>query len=359
MDKIILELLRERAILVVPGLGAFVGIVRPSLYDHTSERILPPSREITFSNLNKTYDLTLAEHISKRNHCSLMEAGRMIEHFNADVWSTLQRGEVYPLPGIGHFHLDTQGLIQLQSRHSISHSDVFGLQAVPLRPLTATLATAIDKPLPQAAGELMQIQEKSLRVPGLKAKIPMQTVGWAASALLMGSLFGFMLDGFGGSGSSELNSSESTNINRSPRAQGLTYRGTIEQLPSNPDQENLEPVQPNSNQIVTEEYVGTDSRTNPTIEVTKAPEPQVQIEVKPAVLPPAYNAVYIIGSFGQTGNANKVKNKIRNMGFEVFTDKYNGLTRVGARISYNTKSELEEDLAYLRSEYGQVVRFKR
>ena len=280
--------------------------------------------------------MVLARRIVALQNCTLAEAGYQIEAFNEQVHKTLQSGQHMPVENLGYLYLDAHGAIQFQPQQRINHSDVFGLPHIQAHALQTTtvrpFGSAVDVFEPTPLIHVTSGASGALAKP--KGNIFLPALHPAVAAV-------FAM-GIG-------------------VAMGLSYHS-------------MQRASPKTDELVQVARINVPPRVNNTsyepaplpisvptiIETKQATRPLSPSDIPPA--PPAGKAVnkatFIIGAFSNISNVKKAKATIRSQGHTPYVDTKNGLTRVGATIEYGNKTQLDEDIYFLKKSFGNAVRLK-
>jgi nucleoid DNA-binding protein len=100
------ELILLNECIILPGLGGFISRYRPASIDSDRKIFSPPSKEIEFRDDLKKDNGLLINHIAKKNKISNLRAAKIVENFVNEIVEKLNNGEKAELKGIGFFRKD-------------------------------------------------------------------------------------------------------------------------------------------------------------------------------------------------------------------------------------------------------------
>lgn len=104
-------LLLRHDCVIVPGLGAFIATRKGAVADHTTGRIIPPTREIGFNSAVSSDDGLLAHSIARRDQVSFEEGRLVMQRETAILKEMLASDGEVTLGRIGTLTQDAEGTL--------------------------------------------------------------------------------------------------------------------------------------------------------------------------------------------------------------------------------------------------------
>ncbi len=127
LETYISELLYRYNIVVLPGLGAFIGRRKPAMVDKTEGIFQPPSKEISFNVLIRKDDGLLINHVASKEHVTKEKARDFVQQEISAWKNELNRTKNLRLENIGFFNLIDDKII-FTPHTGINHlPEAFGL----------------------------------------------------------------------------------------------------------------------------------------------------------------------------------------------------------------------------------------
>ncbi len=112
LDKYIRELLLRHDCVILPGLGGFIANYRSAEFDASQKTAIPPSRQILF-NLNLVHnDGLLYAHISKETGYGYKEVQDMAAVYFKTIKYEIRKGLKFTIDELGYFFLNKAGKIE-------------------------------------------------------------------------------------------------------------------------------------------------------------------------------------------------------------------------------------------------------
>ncbi len=290
-------LLRETALVMIPGLGAFRGTYMPAQVDQVVGELRPPRLQVEFDEQLAANDGLLVAFLSDLNRVSPELAGAQVRGFVEAAQETLKKQKTVAFPEVGRLRLNIEGRVQFLPEDKNILPESFGLPQVRFHPIrTDADAAAQSVPTP-VAGRPVGGRRRNTRIlwASLAAAI---VVGFAVYiALSPGIKALFVLPQTKGGQEIQVNVPPAEVRQASENPEGGAA------LTSSAEEENL-------------------------------PEPGV--------------CMIAIGLFKDQENVRRLQTRIRAAGFEPFTEEMPGSTRVGARFPFVQESEIQTALATIR-----------
>ena len=127
ISRYLVELIRKRKELTVPGLGTFHREELPAYFDHTSQSFLPPSERVVFTN-EYSADETLSAYISQVENISAENATNFINEYVSNLNDLLANAELIKIDFLGTFEKGSNGLL-FEADPELIPNNYFGLKA--------------------------------------------------------------------------------------------------------------------------------------------------------------------------------------------------------------------------------------
>lgn len=135
IEQYIKDLLFRNDLVIIPGLGAFVGSYKPVSINNETDILLPPSKEITFNSQIKNNDRLLSGYLSQTEGLSSFDASKKVEEFREKIQYSLEKGEEVIFEGLGTLKLQDDGNILFSPSFSTNFLlDSYGLSPVGFHP---------------------------------------------------------------------------------------------------------------------------------------------------------------------------------------------------------------------------------
>lgn len=141
------RLFADHDCVVIPGLGGFVCNERPARYDESRQELIPPARDILFNERLIHNDGVLAHVFSATSGKGYTEALAEIEREADWMRAALRAGDAVTLAHVGRLFRKspTEPVSFAASPELERFLQSFGLQRIPLRPLTAAEPPAAEQ----------------------------------------------------------------------------------------------------------------------------------------------------------------------------------------------------------------------
>lgn len=298
---------------ILPGLGAFEGAYTAATVDAVQGVVHPPSKKLRFNPHLRIDDGMLVHEIVSQYQYSNEQARSEVEAYAARLRQSLDKREIVEIAGVGRLYIDFEGAYKFLPAPQNFNAEAFGLPDVRFDPVKRKPA-----PAPVARQEAPKTVPAVQKPIDLKQYAPYAWIIALAAVILSVSLF-FIIR--------QIRSyPESGMMMQPPPAAPATPAS---------DMEDDEPELDEDNAFVTGslgELVDTEAPTRP---------------------PGVKEAVAIIGTFGEDANAEKQIQALFIDGYEAYTDKVGGATRVGVRLGYESEEDLDSQLKVIQSRYNK------
>lgn len=290
----IAALLREHEVVMIPGLGAFRGTYAPAQVDQLLGEVRPPCLQIEFDEQLATNDGLLVEFLSKTGRMSPEMAMSNIRGFVGEVWEALHKQETVPFPEIGRLRLNIEGRIQFFPEDSSLLPQTFGLPKVRFYPIRIA-STVTAQPPAVSTG----------RTGDLSRRARMRWASLAAAIVVAFSVY----------------------VAFGPEIHALISQSKTVKRP-----ETGVNIQP------------SDVVERPKNDIAPAPDHPgvVDNSEEPAT------CIIVIGLFKDRENVRALEKRIRDLGFEPFSEQVSDFTRVGVQLTFQQESEIDVALAEVR-----------
>jgi cell division septation protein DedD len=357
----IADLLYERDLVIVPGLGAFSGKYKSAVVDPVQEVVQPPSKQISFNPNLSIDDGVLVEYISKKHLIDIEDAEKAVKYYIDGLRNRLQRKEIVAIPDVGRIYVDFEKKMQFLPDKTNFNKDAFGLPTVsmtqPPQPQADTVATqqpAEPKPVPAPQPRLVP---KPAPLPASAKPSGFAAFAkWSYAALPFLMVAALVLIGI----SMFFFWPKNSLPDNAPDGQ----RTEIEsRLNSKPAPQTMPSDSANTTGAAVEPIAETPAPMQIPVEATRQP----QSDTPPAPGAPtttgegvvsknkrtagSRECIIIIGGFGDPANVKRLVSKIEKAGFEAYTDRRGNLTRVGVRFGYQDAGEIDQTLAKVHEKF--------
>lgn len=292
------SLLYDNNSVSLPGLGSITTRYQPAAIDHVQGKISSPSKTLSFDTNLVLDDGLLAQTAARHFGIPLHMAVEAVADYVQNIQNTLDRREMFELPGVGRLYRDFEHKIQFLSNEVNFNPDAYGLPAVQYYPV-------LRRPY----------QETTLPPPVLKRRRTswwQRNIAWLAAAavlILAGAIYWVQT------------AQPSTGLTQQPSAQ----------IP-----EELHNVPPGG--------IPADPAEEPAV----AEENMEDASEAPTPLPDQPICTIRLGRFGNSDNVKRLVNKAQQLGLNPYTKKAGGLTEVGITFGYSDQKEIEETLRLAR-----------
>lgn len=326
------HLLYDYQTVAVPGLGAFVSEYHPATIDHIEGIIHPPSKSVTFNRRLAVNDGVLYNHLQKcypgATYEDLQEA---VKDYVSAIKGRLKSQEIVDIPEVGRLYQDFENKIQFLQEPTNFNKDSYGLPELHFYPILRSRKEAsAAKPAPAAKANA-----------NATATAARPSTNWASLLYtLLPYLFGLAL----------LIVAVTIYLNRqNPNQKPEDFSET--RLNQKPPQAQ-EPVADLSEEAPPAEY---DEITGPSGDAPLSGNAPPEDTDAPSLPPGTRKCIIIIGAFSTDAGVKRSVKKLYDLGFDVYTDRNRGLTRVGAQFLYEEDSEVDKALRFLRKEFERAA----
>lgn len=184
LDQHLHRLFLDHDCVVVPGLGGFVCNRQPARYEAARQEVIPPSRSILFNERLTHHDGVLAQAVAQFEGCTYDEALARLNEESKMLKQEIVSGHTVEIQYVGRLYRGAEGRIQFMADQEMERLlRSFGLQRVPLRPLSS-------QPLPQAKKEETPI----IQLYGTDSNMPWKRLAAAIAVPIIGGAGMFFLD---------------------------------------------------------------------------------------------------------------------------------------------------------------------
>ncbi len=354
------DLLYEHQAVIIPNLGGFVTDYKSTTIDHVQGLLYPPSKSISFNENLLINDGILIAHVRKMQKISALEARQRVEDFVRVIKDALDNREIVVFPEVGRLYRDYEKNIQFLPDSTNYNTDVFGLPTVQFYPILRTQERATQEaPAPTAASSIPhQTVEKSNRWRKLlRPAVPYLIAGLV---VLSGVGIYMSMDDKGisiPSATTQPISLPDRIVNQSPTTDRPSLTDEIKVDEDDQDRldeereflQQQDSIEDTYEERETESYTSSSS-TDEQRDV-KVPSPKVEEPEDteaPTLGPDQKVAVVIVHAFGKKENVRSMTKKLMDLGYNAYSDKHRGLTRVGVKFVYNSENELDNKLKNIR-----------
>lgn len=305
----------------VPGLGSFVSSYAPAGIDPVQGELSPPSKQLVFNQNLLMDDGLLVQYISEQEGISLSLASERVASYAQAIKTAIANREMVHFTGLGRLYKNYEGQYQFVPDGENYSTDAYGLPNVKYYPVGRASRSTEQVPVAAASAEHTGFWGR-----------------WLNSGLVTALVVAAVVVGVAIYALSTLNRSEALieeEAQRVPTARVNVRPSEAEPIvpPSAEQVPGSRPAEPKESEL---EEVDTES---------------------PTVAPDQRSFVIIIGSFGNAENVERLVQQIYEAGYEPYTERSGGLTKVGIQKAYDRPAEIKETLREVRKEFskGAVV----
>jgi nucleoid DNA-binding protein len=133
IDFYIHQLLYEKEVVNVPGLGSFTAVKAPASFNKQQNKFSPPKKKVVFEPKVKGYDDNLAEHVAKNENITVDEASKRIRTFVKKCKEAAIDGKVVVLSKIGKLSMNEKGDYQFEQ----DPNETFTKSSYGMKPISA------------------------------------------------------------------------------------------------------------------------------------------------------------------------------------------------------------------------------
>lgn len=297
------SLLYDNNSVSLPGLGSITAQYQAAAIDHVQGRISSPGKALTFDTNLVLDDGLLAQTAAQRFGVSLHIATEAVSDYVRSIQNTLDRREMFALPGVGRLYRDFEQKIQFISDEHNFNPESYGLPSVQYYPVVrraAQEAAAAATPAPTRA----------------VASWWKRNLVWLSAAAMLVLAAGIYWAVSGGKPSDPTQSTADI-----PEEMHNVPPGGV---PSEPAEE------PETTPPAAAEEEIADESESPT------PSPDQRV------------CTIRLGRFGNADNVKRLVKKAQQLGLSPYTEKAGNLTEVGVTFEYSEESEIKETLRLAR-----------
>ena len=307
IDSCITELLHVQDTVILPGVGALEGTYKAAVVDAVQGLVHPPSKKIRFNPHLKLNDGALVDLVAKKNQWPLAKAQTEVETFCNRMRQALEKREIVEIAGVGRLYIDLEGEYKFLPGQ---HNFLAGSYGLPEIRFNMARRPVVQAPAAESAPVI-----KPRRVFRINFYSP---VFWVLSlALVILAISIFFL---------------ARNLNE-PVVGPITPPAGSQQDIAGADEDDLE--QDEDENFVT----GTLGEIVDTEGPTQAPGVR--------------ESIVIVGVFKDDINAEQLIQTLFSEGYEAYSDKKDGMTRVGIRLGVENEASLQEQIRVIQSRYNK------
>jgi hypothetical protein len=133
IEKLVVELLYERDIVVIPEFGAFITEERPAFFNPTTNEIIPPYKEIQFDQTLTSNDWILINYIASRTHKPIDIVEQQLKGFVKFLRGKILLQKSYEWPGLGELIYKDKQLYFKPFKNVNLNSESFGLPIISIK----------------------------------------------------------------------------------------------------------------------------------------------------------------------------------------------------------------------------------
>lgn len=135
MEKLVEQLVQANDCVTISGFGSFISQRVHSQIDVANQRMLPPSKNISFNRSLQKNDGLLAQEVSERRACSYDASNIMIDRFVGKINEALNSEKTYTFGNLGSFDLLSEDrLVFKAAKDAPTALDAFGLKSIAFVP---------------------------------------------------------------------------------------------------------------------------------------------------------------------------------------------------------------------------------
>lgn len=315
----IADVLLEREKVTLPGLGEFKTQYKEATSEKVHGKLMPPAKELYFHINAAAADGYLVKHIKEKHTLSYADAQKIVSSYINEVKTSIDNKEIVAFPNVGRLYKDYEQNIKFLPDKENFNKSAFGLPAVELLP-------TIKEPIKKQEPILPKIDEEAI-TNNISNWFQKNIIAIAAVSLTVILTAGYLIF-FPNS-----RSDSGLIINQPP---GLANGNRPEQTLHQKKQ--LEAPQIGFNKIQEAEPEKPDNTELTPLEAIEQVIPK----------PKKFTAVFSVGIFSNTLNADRMAITLRKEGFKPGTKKSGKNTLVILEMGYDDESEIEEITAELK-----------
>ncbi|HMQ49904.1 MAG TPA: SPOR domain-containing protein [Saprospiraceae bacterium] len=325
------ELLYEREVIHVPGLGAFVSKYKPAVIDQIQGQIFPPSKEISFDPNLVMDDGLLYNFIRHKHQLPASEAQSVLDDYIGQIRAAIDRREIVVFPRVGRLYKDYERKLQFLPDSTNFNTESFGLPTIEFYPVSrqdnGKAAAANSSTTPSKKAESKSDHAFRTGWSSLVNKLLNNSLVIAITLAVIVVAFTIFLLIDNQKATSTADVVPTARVNVRPTLQENSANEAIE------DEDALqENAQGSDDASGGDETASLDSET-------------------PTYSPDQKYAIISIGVFGNEDNVQRLVKRIFEAGYEAYTEQQGKLTKVGIRTAYENEKELERILENVRDRF--------
>ncbi len=351
ITKALLELLRQHHTVVIPDFGGFTGVYESAVVDHLSGLTRPPSLRVAFNPDLKVNDGRLSGYLAEQNGWTEEEAERYVAGFVEQAQRLLSERKLIEFKGLGTLYVDFDKRYRFVQESENLNQEAFGLPQV-ATPLVATdqkkpravsdLSSAqAEKPEIDSSVEVKQEEEVEVKIP--KEKRMQGGLWWQSSIpwIILMSLIILLVSGYF--------------LRKQYR---LRKAAPADDVSMASDRVNVPPaasaVEEAEGELLfaDEEEDLADMAAEEQLPLSEEEGIEEEEREVPALPPGLQEGVIIIGSFSSEKNAERLIQRLYEDGYDAYSDRRSGRTRVGIRFAYKGEAELMDYLEQMKNKYN-------
>ncbi|GEM_PF-2005147 len=374
ITKSILELLRERHRVVIPDFGAFTGIYESSEVDRAEKTLSPPTLRIDFQRELRSNDGLLIAQLIEQHGWPPEEAEKRLAAFVEEAERRLARRQMIAFPGLGKLYIDFDKRYKFIQESDNLNKATFGLPEVSLTslptaqdmPSEANASGDNEKPIEanETASPPKQTSPKADKPsPANLRQTPSNSANqaswlnsstpWIILMLLIILLVSgyFLWKKFTGKHNSTSPQTEETTAGSDNGLAQQPATADFDRLSPTDDELLFEDDAEDLADLQYEEEQSAEETTALQEEGEGMPSGADDSEA-PTLPPDVQEGIIIIGSFTQPKNAERLIQRLYEDGYDAYSDRRGGRTRVGIRFTYSGEAELMDYLEQMKNKYN-------
>lgn len=348
INDTIRHLLMEEDQVCLPGLGTLRLQKQPALISPIEARAVPPSESVSFNGNLVLDDGLVVRYLEENAGYGRAEAKALFDEFLRNMRENLDAGRSFTIDGVGRFFKHFDGQLRFTAGGENFSKDSFGLPMIELRPIVRTekqRRMAADPMLAQTSSAPAAAPGKETAKTGLLYNPQLRRGLWYVAALLAILLVGsalFKIAQYAGGRYAD---------NNTPVIEEPAPRIPSDRVNVSPGPVDAEDVRPEDPPRLDDPPPASETYVQPAPEAEPPTNAAPPTNIPPVAAQPAPTdnvALIATGLFGSQRNVNKNIDRIRSAGFETFARPEGRLTRIGARLEYDSEEELFNALNRIR-----------
>lgn len=321
------QLLFTQDRVIIPGLGAFVAQPASSVVDHAGGTVAPPNRTLSFDESILLDDGVLAQLVAKEKSISEAEAQQWIERQVSVIRERLEQRDIIAFANVGRLYRNyLQQMLFVPDAYNYSRES-YGLPPIQFSTLprsrqvsSETIGLSEEVEQPEGLQDLTEV----VFVPPARNYTNILVLIAGILLISAGIYYWWSLPAAPKATQEQV---ETSDEDRTSKVEESTSEEPIKTATSDPNPETAPKKEP-----------AAEKKTTPSTSSTK---------------PAVKTCVLVIGVFKDPANIQKLKDKVKQGGFEVYTtDGKGGGTLVGATVDCSTTAILENNREKLRKITG-------